>query len=87
MKSFDSQDFLILIIDDIRQNLQIVGNILEEAGYQITFATNGKQGIERAKNAHPDLILLDLMMPEIDGFEVCRLLKSDKNSANIPVIF
>ncbi|MGK7962210.1 response regulator [Crocosphaera sp.] len=87
MKSFKPSKFLILIVDDIRQNLQVVGNILEGAGYKTTFATNGKQGIERAKTAYPDLILLDLMMPEMDGFEVCHILKSDENLARIPIIF
>ena len=87
MKAYNPENFLVLVIDDVRQNLILVGNILEEAGYNTTFASSGHQGLVRAKLANPDLILLDLMMPNIDGLKVCELLKSDLNLAEIPVIF
>ena len=79
--------FLILVVDDVSQNLQIIGEILEEAGYETTFATSGKQAIERVQTAQPNLILLDLMMPEMDGLEVCTQLKANPAYSSIPIIF
>lgn len=61
--------------------------MLDEVGYATTFATSGKQAIERVKTANPDLILLDLMMPEINGLQVCEHLKADPLHAEIPIIF
>jgi diguanylate cyclase (GGDEF)-like protein len=87
MIDFQAGDFLILVVDDTSRNLQLVIEILDNAGYATTFASNGKQAIERAKKAKPDLILLDLMMPEIGGLEVCRILKEDPELAGIPIIF
>ena len=84
---FAPESFLILVVDDIAENLEVVGDMLERAGYGVTFAISGKQAIDRVKMAQPDLILLDLMMPEIDGLEVCKLLKADANLAEIPIIF
>ncbi|HBE34419.1 MAG TPA: diguanylate cyclase response regulator, partial [Cyanobacteria bacterium UBA11368] len=59
MKPFKPEDCLILIVDDVVQNLQVMGKMLEQAGYETTFATSGEQALERVKTAHPDLILLD----------------------------
>lgn len=87
MNSFQPENFLILIVDDVSKNLQVVGAMLDDAGYATTFATSGKQAIERVKTAHPDLILLDLMMPEINGLQVCEYLKADPLYAEIPIIF
>ena len=84
---FAPESFLILVVDDIAENLEVVGDMLERAGYGVTFAISGKQAVDRVKMAQPDLILLDLMMPEIDGLEVCKLLKADANLAEIPIIF
>ncbi len=77
----------ILVVDDISRNLQVVGTMLRDAGYHVMPATSGAQALERLKAQPPDLILLDLMMPEMDGLEVCRRLKSDPASRPIPVIF
>jgi len=77
----------ILVVDDITRNLQVVGTMLRDAGYHVMPATSGAQALERLKAQPPDLILLDLMMPEMDGLEVCRRLKSDPASRPIPVIF
>jgi signal transduction histidine kinase len=77
----------ILVVDDISKNLQLVGNILREENYQIIFALNGETAIKAARKNHPDLILLDISMPEIDGFEVAGILKSDIETAQIPIIF
>ena len=81
------ENFLILIVDDITHNLKLVGKMLDDAGYNTTFATSGLQAFERIKNNKTDLILLDLMMPEIDGFEVCKILKNDLLFQDIPIIF
>lgn len=78
---------LILIVDDIPKNLQVLSSILSNYGYQISFASNGKQALSVIKTGKPDLILLDIMMPEMDGYEVCKILKEKEDTANIPVIF
>ena len=78
---------LILVIADLESNLQVAGNILVEAGYEISLSIDGRKGLEIAKRTIPDLILLDLVMPNIDGFEVCRQLKSQSETTEIPVIF
>jgi len=77
----------ILIIDDIASNIQVVANLLKKNNYNISYAQNGKTGIERAQQVNFDLILLDIMMPEMDGYEVCTRLKSDARTKDIPVIF
>src|SRR5262245_30053313 len=78
---------LVLVVDDISKNLQVVGTLLRKEGYRIVPATSGAQALERVRAETPDLILLDLMMPEMDGLEVCRRLKADSATRSIPVIF
>lgn len=78
---------VILVVDDVPTNIQVVGTILRGAGYQVVPATSPVQALKFAKDPPPDLILLDVMMPEIDGFEVCRRLKADPETSSIPVIF
>lgn len=77
----------ILIVDDNSKNLQVLGNILHDEGYKIAVAQDGYQAIKLAEKIIPGLILLDVMMPGIDGFEACINLKSKKDLKNIPVIF
>lgn len=77
----------ILIVDDVPKNIQLVANFLTKAGYQINFAVDGKSAIEHADKESFDLILLDIMMPGIDGFEVCEMLKASPKTTDIPVIF
>ncbi len=77
----------ILIVDDTPANIQTLAAVLKENGYQISVATNGKQALDVLARIHPDLILLDVMMPEMDGFETCRRLKADEKLSQIPVIF
>src|ERR1051325_457532 len=77
----------VLIVDDITRNLQVVGTILRQAGYAVTPATSGAEALEGVREQSPDLILLDLMMPEMDGLEVCRRLKADPATRSIPGIF
>jgi len=77
----------ILIVDDTPANLDLLRDILAPAGYQIFFATGGEQAIRVATEARPDLILLDVNMPQVDGFETCTRLKAVEGVAEIPVIF
>jgi two-component system, sensor histidine kinase and response regulator len=77
----------ILVVDDISKNLQVVGTMLRNEGYHVMPATSGAQALERAHAQPPDLILLDLMMPEMDGLEVCQRLKAEPLTLQIPVIF
>ncbi len=78
---------VILIIDDNITNLEVAVKKLEDQGIIVVTARNGKRGLERAKLVQPDLILLDVVMPGIDGFETCHRLKADKTTQDIPVIF
>lgn len=77
----------ILIVDDVPANIQVLVSILKEDGYQISVATSGKQALELVEKVHPDLLLLDIMMPEMDGYEVCRRLQADETTRHIPVLF
>ena len=77
----------ILIVDDTPENLRLLTKILSEHGYNIRVAASGSHALATIKKEHPDLILLDIMMPEINGFEVCSRLKGDKDTQGIPVIF
>ncbi|MGL4502442.1 MAG: diguanylate cyclase [Planktothrix sp.] len=87
MDSFIPEDFFVLIVDDITNNLKLVGKILDDVGYNTTFATSGFQALNRLKDNKIDLILLDLMMPEMDGLEVCQFIKNDPELQEIPIIF
>jgi CheY-like chemotaxis protein len=87
MAEFDPKKFLILVVDDVPRNLQVVGAMLDRLGYATTFATGGKEALARLHKTQPDLILLDLMMPEMDGLQLCDKLKSDSRYASIPIIF
>ena len=78
---------LILIIDDIPTNLGVMVDLLETEGHRVLVAKNGAEGMLRAENEQPDLILLDVMMPGENGFAVCRRLKSGATTRHIPVIF
>jgi diguanylate cyclase (GGDEF)-like protein len=77
----------ILVVDDMPANLGLLVAELESMGHHVLVALDGKEAVQRAQHARPDLILLDVMMPGIDGFETCRRLKAVDNTRNIPVIF
>lgn len=86
--NFDRQAAdVVLIVDDIPENLSMLHDALDEAGYMVLVATNGESAIQRARQGVPKVILLDAMMPGMDGFEVCRRLKADYATQHIPVIF
>lgn len=76
----------ILIVDDMPVSIKVLGELLRET-YEIQVATSGRKAVEIAKKNNPDLILMDVMMPDMNGFEACRLLKDDLRTADIPVIF
>lgn len=78
---------LVLIVDDVPKNLQILGTILFQQGCEIAMAENGKVALAMLDEIDPDLILLDVMMPEIDGYEVCEKIKSSPEKCEIPIIF
>ncbi|MCP4350428.1 MAG: response regulator [Desulfobacterales bacterium] len=77
----------ILIVDDSATSLFVIRNYLKESGFRTVAANNGEKAVRQAKLMHPDIILLDVMMPGADGFETCRRLKSEKQTSDIPVIF
>jgi pilus assembly protein CpaE len=76
----------ILIVDDDLDTLRLVGLMLQRQGYQISAATNGQQGLDKAFEEDPDLILLDLMMPDMDGYEVTRRLRQNPSTSNTPIL-
>jgi len=83
----DEQKQTILVVDDTPDNLSLITSLLKDL-YRVRIATNGSKALQIAfSNEPPDLILLDIMMPEMDGYEVCRALKSDSQTNEIPVIF
>ena len=77
----------VLVVDDTPDNLKLISGLLKDA-YRVKIATGGGKALALAgSEPPPDLILLDIMMPEMDGYEVCRRLKADRNTRDIPVIF
>ena len=78
---------VVLIVDDVPENLSLLYDALDEAGYAVLVATNGESALQRARQSLPDVILLDAVMPGMDGFEVARQLKADADTQRIPIIF
>ncbi len=78
---------LVLIVDDVETNIEVLANLLSEQSYQIAFATSGEQALAMVQDLDPELILLDIMMPGMDGLEVCRRLKHSRETRETPIIF
>ncbi len=78
---------VVLVVDDVPDNLSVLHDALDESGYTVLVATSGEAALQRAKQALPDIILLDAMMPGMDGFEVAKRLKAMPETAHIPIIF
>ncbi|HKX44034.1 MAG TPA: response regulator transcription factor [Burkholderiaceae bacterium] len=78
---------VVLIVDDIPDNLSVLHDALDEAGYTVLVATHGEAALQRALQAQPDIVLLDAVMPGLDGFEVARRLKAQAETAHIPIVF
>ncbi|MGL1890653.1 MAG: diguanylate cyclase [Spirochaetaceae bacterium] len=79
--------FRILIVDDEPKNIQLLGSILSKYHFEVEFAIDGNSCLDWVSSSHFDLILLDVMMPDLDGYTVCRKIKSDSNNKDIPIIF
>jgi len=83
----DSSNANILIVDDVEDNLEILEDLLTFDGHNVQTVRSGVAALKRVRESRPDLILLDILMPEIDGFEVCTQLKADERTKDIPVVF
>ena len=76
----------ILLVDDEPDIVETVAFMLQTRNYSVSVASGGLEGIQKAKSEHPDLVLLDIMMPDVDGYDVCMRLKSDEETKHIPII-
>ncbi len=83
----DKRQADILIVDDVHENLNLLSEILEEHNFTVRPAPNGKVALASAQRDPPDLVLLDVNMPKINGFDVCRHLKADERTCNVPILF
>ncbi len=83
----ENDEYKILVVDDNPQNIQVIANLLSEKDYDVEYAINGSDALQLIASEDFDLILLDIMMPEMDGFEVCKRIKMDENNNEIPIIF
>jgi CheY-like chemotaxis protein len=83
----DKKAECILVVDDSPDNLQLLQFILEDRGYRVGLADNGEEALKKAERCHPDLILLDVMMPQMNGYEVVHQLRENHNLESIPVFF
>lgn len=84
---FNAAQQMILIVDDLPENLRLLSSTLTEQGYQVRCAKNGSMALIGVQTTLPDLILLDINMPDMDGYEVCQKLKASLPTRDIPVIF
>lgn len=87
MNNYNKKNNRILVVDDQLKNIQVVGKILRDQGFMVSVAQSGKDALEIVKMTLPDLILLDIIMPDMDGFETCEHLKREEHSKDVPVIF
>lgn len=78
---------IVMIVDDVPENLAFLSDALDQDGYMVIVATDGDAALERVRHIRPDVILLDAIMPRMDGFETCRRLKADARTRDIPVVF
>jgi twitching motility two-component system response regulator PilH len=77
----------VLVCDDSNTDLTKIKTIVDGAGYVVVTASSGVEALSRAKSEHPDIIFLDIIMPEMDGFEACRKLRQDPETKQIPIVF
>ena len=78
---------IVLVVDDVPENLSLLHDALDEEGYTVLVATNGESALQRARQSLPDVMLLDAVMPGMDGFEVARQMKATFVTAHIPIVF
>lgn len=81
-----SEPKCILVVDDNKEIVDMLTAILESASYRVLTAYDGREGVQRAKNENPDAVILDLMMPEMDGFAACQELKANSETSGIPIL-
>jgi PleD family two-component response regulator len=81
------EKFNILVVDDHVENVDLLQELLTMSGYEVSTAYNGEEALQKAYETIPDLILLDIMMPEVDGYQVCKALRTTEKTKNIPIIF
>ncbi len=77
----------ILVVDDYAENVELLEELLVADGYEVSTASDGDEALQRVKKTHPDLILLDIMMPKMDGYQVCEALRAKDDTKEIPIIF
>ena len=77
----------LLVVDDTLANLRLLGNMLGEEGYEVRPVSSGRQALQAIDHDPPDLILMDVNMPDMDGYEVCRRVRANEQSKDVPVIF
>jgi len=87
MDDFDPSEYTIMVVDDVLANVMLVKAVLKSRSYKVVEASNGKDAIEKVKENKPDLILMDVMMPVMNGHEAARILKEDPDTEGIPIIF
>ncbi|MCW3787471.1 response regulator [Plebeiibacterium sediminum] len=87
MENIDKSEIFILAVDDNQDNLRVVSSFLKDKGYKIALALNGHDALEILNNTKIDLVLLDIMMPKMDGFTVCKKIKENPKLVDIPIIF
>ena len=85
--SLISENADILVVDDTLENLTLLTDLLQRSNYHVRPVPSGRLALQAARSRKPDLVLLDITMPEMDGYEVCRHLKEDKDLKDIPVLF
>ena len=85
----DNQEekFKILVVDDNAENVEFLRELLTKSGYEISTAYNGEEALQKVNKGIPDLILLDIMMPKMDGYQVCEVLREKEETKDIPIIF
>ena len=76
----------VLVVDDTATDLRKLEQIISEAGYTVITAASGKDAVDKAKSEHPDAVFLDVIMPDMNGFQVCRAIKTDASTKGIPVV-
>ena len=81
------EDFKILVVDDLLENLRLLNNLLTQEGYEVRQSPDGEMALTNIPRFQPDLVLLDIMMPDMDGYTVCSRIKADEKTQDIPVIF
>src|SRR4051794_5076281 len=76
----------ILVVDDQRSNVEMMAGVLQARGYEVLTASSGEAALQQVRAAHPDLVVSDIVMPGLDGYELCRTLRADAASALLPIV-